>query len=104
MLMEPIMLLEVQVPLTMYQGVMAEVTKRGGNIINSEPKGDLFIIEARIALSKMFGFSGVLRGATQGLGEFSMEYWSYEMVNEGELMMIIDSVREKKGMHPLNRY
>lgn len=63
-LLEPFMKLEVTVPKNMYSGVMADISKRGGNIRNAEPRGDLFIMEAFIALSKMFGFAPKLRGLT----------------------------------------
>jgi elongation factor G len=43
---------------------MQDITKRGGNIYNSEPRGDIFVIEADVSLSKMFGFASKLRGMT----------------------------------------
>lgn len=43
-------------------------------IIDSEVREDEFTAFAEVALNDMFGYSSQLRGATQGKGEFSMEY------------------------------
>ena len=47
---------------------------RRGTIIDSEVREDEFSAVAEVALNDMFGYSSQLRGATQGKGEFSMEY------------------------------
>ena len=47
---------------------------RRGTIIDSEVREDEFTAIAEVALNDMFGYSSQLRGATQGKGEFSMEY------------------------------
>ena len=47
---------------------------RRGTIIDSEVRDDEFTAVAEVALNDMFGYSSQLRGATQGKGEFSMEY------------------------------
>lgn len=47
---------------------------RRGTIIDSEVREDEFTAVAEVALNDMFGYSSQLRGATQGKGEFSMEY------------------------------
>ncbi|KAI0255474.1 hypothetical protein BJV78DRAFT_1273464 [Lactifluus subvellereus] len=50
---------------------------RRETIIDSEVREDGFIAIAEVALNDMFGYSSQLRGATQGKGEFSMEYKNY---------------------------
>ncbi len=54
--------------------VIGSLTTRRGNIVDSEVRDDEFVCNAEVALNDMFGYSNQLRGATQGKGEFSMEY------------------------------
>jgi translation elongation factor EF-G len=54
--------------------VIGDLNARRGTIIDSEVREDEFTAVAEVALNDMFGYSSQLRGATQGKGEFSMEY------------------------------
>jgi translation elongation factor EF-G len=54
--------------------VIGGLNARRGTIIDSEVREDEFTAIAEVALNDMFGYSSQLRGATQGKGEFSMEY------------------------------
>ena len=54
--------------------VIGGLNARRGTIIDSEVREDEFTAVAEVALNDMFGYSNQLRGATQGKGEFSMEY------------------------------
>ena len=54
--------------------VIGGLNARRGTIIDSEVREDEFTAVADVALNDMFGYSSQLRGATQGKGEFSMEY------------------------------
>jgi len=59
----------------LYKGaVIGGLNARRGTIIDSEVREDEFPAVAEVALNDMFGYSNKLRGATQGKGEFSMEY------------------------------
>ncbi len=72
--LEPIMSVEVSVPHE-FQGVgIALLNKRKGQLTGSEAHDLTVVMQADVPLSQMFGFSTDLRSATQGKGEFSMEY------------------------------
>jgi elongation factor G len=76
---------EVTVP-SEYQGpIMGQLVKRRGNVTNTETKSGLFILNADVPLSAMFGYATELRGSTQGIGEFSMEYKTHSPVGEFEV-------------------
>ena len=64
---------------------------RRGTIVDSEVREDEFTAVAEVALNDMFGYSSQLRGATQGKGEFSMEYKvkrCHRSSQNGELMFV----------------
>jgi elongation factor G len=76
--LEPMMKLEIAAP-EEYQGVaMGLVNQRRGIIQgSSSDETGATIINAEVPLSEMFGFSTVLRSATQGKGEFTLEFARY---------------------------
>ncbi|KAF8210107.1 elongation factor G, mitochondrial [Mycena galopus ATCC 62051] len=72
--LEPIMKVEVVAPGEFQNNVIGGLNTRRGTIQDSEVRDDEFTAIADVALNDMFGYSNQLRGATQGKGEFSMEY------------------------------
>ncbi|EIN04528.1 elongation factor G mitochondrial [Punctularia strigosozonata HHB-11173 SS5] len=72
--LEPIMTVEVVAPAEFQSAVIGSLNTRRGTILDSEVREDEFVAVAEVALNDMFGYSGQLRGVTQGKGEFSMEY------------------------------
>lgn len=88
---------EVTVP-SEYQGpIMGQLVRRRGTITNTQSKTGLFILNADIPLASMFGYATELRGATQGLGEFSMEYKMHNPVGEFEIADVIEAYRKKRA-------
>ncbi len=77
-LLEPIMAVEVLVPEGFMGEVIGDINSRGGKIAELKPRGELQIIWAVVALSKMFGYSTALRSATQGRGTFTMHFSHYD--------------------------
>ena len=73
-ILEPVMDVEVTVPSEYQSSIMGQLVKRRGSVTNTEIKSGLFILNADVPLSAMFGYATELRGSTQGIGEFSMEY------------------------------
>lgn len=79
-ILEPIMKVGVEGP-EEFQGVMMGlVNQRRGMIIGTTGNGGYCQIESEVPLTEMFGFSTSLRSATQGKGEFSMEFAKYSAV------------------------
>ncbi|KAK5952755.1 Elongation factor G, mitochondrial [Knufia fluminis] len=76
--LEPLMKTVVTAPTEFQGNVIGLLQKRNAVISDSETGVDDFTCFADVSLNGMFGFSGNLRAATQGKGEFSMEFSHYE--------------------------
>ena len=81
-LLEPIMSLEVTVPMEYMGDVMGNISAKRGKIEGMEAKGNAQIIKAFIPLSGMFGYATTLRSITAGRGTFTMQFSHYEIVPE----------------------
>lgn len=77
---EPIMKVAVETPSEFQGAVMGLLNQRRGIIVGSQDEGPLCVVEARVPLAEMFGFSTVLRSSTQGKAQFTMELSSYKQV------------------------
>jgi elongation factor G len=76
--LEPLMKTVVTAP-TEFQGdVIGLLNKRNATINDTDTGVDEFTVYADCSLNSMFGFSSHLRAATQGKGEYSMEFSHYE--------------------------
>lgn len=76
--LEPLMKTVVTAPNEFQGNVVGLLQKRNAVISDTEVGVDDFTCFAEVSLNGMFGFSGTLRAATQGKGEFSMEFSHYE--------------------------
>ena len=76
---------------------MGQLVRRRGTITNTETKTGLFILNADVPLASMFGYATELRGATQGQGEFSMEYKTHSPVSEFEVQDVIEAYKKKRA-------
>jgi elongation factor G len=78
--LEPVMAVEVTTPTEFQGAVIGDVNRRKGVVHSSEASGDDVVVEARVPLNEMFGYSTALRSMTQGKGEFTMEYAAHAPV------------------------
>jgi elongation factor G len=79
-LLEPVMWLQVAVPESCFGVVQSSLLAKRGLITDTRVHASMRIIEARVPLAEMFGYSSQIRGATAGRGTFTMEPMSYERV------------------------
>ncbi|KAI0473473.1 elongation factor G 1 precursor [Xylariaceae sp. FL0804] len=75
--LEPLMRTTIGAPAEFQGAIIGLMNKRGATILDTEVGSDDFMLTADCSLNAMFGFSTQLRAATQGKGEFSMEFSHY---------------------------
>jgi elongation factor G len=76
-LLEPIMLMEIEVPESFQGNVVGNLASRRGMVTSTDMVGGLCKIIADVPLAETFGYSTDLRSLTQGQGTFSMELSKY---------------------------
>ena len=81
-LLEPMMRVQIVVPEANYGSVQGQLVAKRGEITDSRTHGNMRVLDAKVPLGEMFGYSGQIRSATGGRGTFTMEPLSYEKVPE----------------------
>lgn len=76
-LLEPVMRLEVVVPLEFFGDTMGDLSARRGKIEETKDRINFKVIDTKIPLAEMFGYATALRSLTEGRGTFTMEFDHY---------------------------
>ncbi|WP_054031790.1 elongation factor G [Desulfatitalea tepidiphila] len=77
-LLDPFMKVEIYVPEEFMGDVIGDLNARSGKVESIEPKVGVQEIRAIVPLSRMFGYSTILRSATQGRGTFTMHFSHFD--------------------------
>mgnify|MGYP002621094289 CR=1 FL=1 len=106
-LLEPIFLVEIQVPENAMGGVYGVLTRRRGHVFNEEqrPGTPLFNIKAYLPVMESFGFNGDLRAATSGQA-FPQSVFDHWQVLPGgspldpttKVGQVVQEMRKRKGL------
>ncbi|KAL9949827.1 Elongation factor G, mitochondrial [Verticillium nonalfalfae] len=75
--LEPLMKTTITAPNEFQGSILMLMNKRSATIIDTEIGTEDFTLICDCSLNSMFGFSSQLRAATQGKGEFGMEFSHY---------------------------
>ncbi len=95
-ILEPMMLVEVQFPEEFQGAVIGQLNQRRGAIMSTEKHETYVQAMAEVPLADMFGYSTDLRSATQGKGEFSMEFKRYAELPKQQREAMVLEFRTKK--------
>jgi elongation factor G len=93
-ILEPIMKVEVEAPVEFQGSVVGQVNQRRGVILETVSDENV-TVTAEVPLNTMFGYSTDLRSATQGKGNFTMEFARYAPVPKQEQEEMIKKYREQ---------
>jgi elongation factor G len=77
-ILEPIMAVEVVTPEEFLGGAIGDLNQRHGRIEDVGQRGPKRVIQAKVPLQKMFGYSTDLRSLSQGRATFSMQFAQYD--------------------------
>ena len=93
-LLEPIMLMELEMPEQFQGTVVGNISARRGIVISTDMINNVTKIIAEVPLAETFGYSTDLRSMTQGQGTFTMELAKYRPV---PMNIQIEIVAERKA-------
>jgi len=94
-ILEPIMRVSVECPSEFQGTALGTLNQRRGIIHSATEDKNSTVIDAEVPLAEMFGYSTVIRSATQGKAEFTMEFSQYKKVPESISEELIKKYAEK---------
>jgi len=77
-LLEPVMKVEIECPMSFQGSVVGDLTARRGAVLATEAEGHVVRIQGEVPLAETFGYSTDLRSMTQGQGTFTLEFARYK--------------------------
>ncbi|MEK7589960.1 MAG: elongation factor G [Patescibacteria group bacterium] len=90
-ILEPIMKVEVVTPEKFMGDVTGNLSSKRGQIEGMEDRGMLKVINAKVPLSEMFGYTTILRSMTEGRASSTMEFDHYEVVPANVALEIVEA-------------
>lgn len=96
LILEPIMDVSLTAPIEFQGNIIGLLNKRMATINSTDIGSDEFTISAECSLNSMFGFASQLRAATQGKGEFSLEFKNYAPAPPQLQRELIDAYNKKQ--------
>ncbi len=98
-LLEPMMRVEVVVPEEFMGAVTGDLHSRRGRVESTESRLSSTIIQCKVPLSEMFGYSTDLRSMTQGRATYSMHFSHYEEAPKSVSEEVVAKVRGRMVGH-----
>jgi len=89
-LLEPIMKVEVVTPEEFMGDVTGNLSSKRGQIDSMDDRGGNKVVNAKVPLSEMFGYTTTLRSMTEGRASSTMEFDHYAVVPQNVAKEIIE--------------
>jgi elongation factor G len=96
-LLEPMMRVEVVVPEDYMGSVTGDLHSRRGRVESTENRLGSTIIQCKVPLSEMFGYSTDLRSMTQGRATYSMHFSHYNEAPKAVSEEVISKIRGRSS-------
>ncbi|NCN99934.1 elongation factor G [Candidatus Falkowbacteria bacterium] len=92
-LLEPIMKVEVTTPEEYMGNIIGDLSSKRGQIEEMSDRANIKVVQAKVPLAEMFGYSTSLRSMSQGRANYVMEFAYYAEVPKN----ILETIKEKQG-------
>jgi len=92
-LLEPMMKVEVTTPEEYMGNIIGDLSSKRGQIEEMSDRTNIKVVQAKVPLSEMFGYSTALRSMSQGRANYAMEFSHYAEVPKN----ILEQIKEKQG-------
>jgi len=79
-LLEPIMSLDIETPPEYVGDIMGDINGRRGSVSDMTTRGDMQIVNARVPLAELFGYSTVIRSLSRGRASYTMQTGEFAVV------------------------
>lgn len=93
-ILEPVMKVEVRTPDEYMGDINGNISSKRGHVEGSDELGGKTIINAKVPLSEMFGYTNTLRSMTQGRASMTMEFDHYEVVPPN----VAEDIKKARGV------
>ena len=95
--LEPLMLVSVEGPSEHQGDIIKTLMQRRGVIVGTTEDEGFVRIDANVPLAEMFGYASVLRSATAGKAEFTMEFARYAPAPTEVAAELVKQYQEKRA-------
>jgi elongation factor G len=96
--LEPVMSVQVEIPEEFQGRILGDMNRRRGTIVGTRlTSGELLVADAEVPLGEMFNYSNDLRSATEGKGEFSMEFGRYSRTPNSVQERLVKEFQDEKA-------
>ncbi len=93
-ILEPVMKVEVRTPEEYMGDIQGNISSKRGTLEATEEIGGKTIVNSKIPLSEMFGYTNTLRSMTQGRASMTMEFDHYEVVPPN----VAEDIKKARGV------
>jgi elongation factor 2 len=97
-LYEPIQTIRVDAPLECLGPISKLVQGRRGQLLDTTQEGEALIVQAKLPVAEMFGFTSDLRSATRGRGAWFLVDQVFERLPSELQDQTVLKIRERKGL------
>ncbi|MCI0651297.1 MAG: elongation factor G [Planctomycetes bacterium] len=98
-LLEPIVNIEIRVPMKYMGDVTGDLNSRRGRITGMDSEGEDQIVRAYVPEAEIKSYSTQLRSMTHGEGSYAVEFLKYEVVPGNVQQQVVEQLRKERTIH-----